>query len=283
MTDPKEEVYEAEGIEDARTGEIIPRGVSKQTNTLQVQLNINLVGTLELDEQAEEVLGEPLKPEDIKIRPDGLVYLPWTWYAERLNRAFGRLKWGLVPQSSPQSKNTGNNNVLVVWGNWLVIKGIPVSFAVGETSYRTDNYTMSYADAIEGARSISLARNCKQLGMALELWDADFVKEWKEKFAETYTYKNKTLWRKKSVNAKSQASKSPQEAPGATQEEKATQDTPNGAGMTPGEFLKNVLVIQQIGKKTGKKAVDVIKFLNTLDKSVKFTPEEIEVMIGEQK
>lgn len=172
-------------IMDDRTGEIIPKGASQKivTSNLQVQVNVNTIGTLQLSEQAEKVLAEPLKPEDVKIRPDGLVYLPWSYYARKLDQAFGKLQWGMIPQGAPQSKDTGNNVVLVVWTMWLVVKGIPVSVATGETSYRSNNSSMSYGDAIEGAKSSALARNCKQLGISLELWDPEFVDQWKKQYA----------------------------------------------------------------------------------------------------
>lgn len=173
-------------IEDERTGEIIPKGANTKivTSNLQVVVEAKTIGTLELDEKTLAVLDERLNPLDIRIRPDGLVYLPWTYWAEKLNRAFGRLRWGMIPQGAPQSKDTGKDTVLVVWGFWLIVKGIPVSFAMGETSYKTNNKTMSFADAVEGAKSISLARNCKLLGMALELWDAEWVDSWKKEYAK---------------------------------------------------------------------------------------------------
>lgn len=181
----EEAKVEMEGeIVDERTGEIIPKGANNKivTSNLQVQVNANTIGTLELSDQAEKVLAEPLNPEDVKIRPDGLVYLPWSYYAKKLDQAFGKLQWGMIPQGAPQSKDNGNN-VLVVWTMWLVVKGIPVSVSTGETSYRSNNSSMSYGDAIEGAKSSALARNCKQLGISLDLWDAEWVSEWKKQHA----------------------------------------------------------------------------------------------------
>jgi hypothetical protein len=42
---------------------------------------------------------------------------------------------------------------------------------------------MTYADACEGAKSNSLARNCKLLGMTLELWDKEWADNWKRDHA----------------------------------------------------------------------------------------------------
>jgi hypothetical protein len=204
MTEPKELTYEAEVIEDARTGEEIPSGIQKvQSNVLATSLDLTKVGTTVLDDKAENVLSEPLKPEEVSIRPDGLVYLPWTWYADRLNRAFGRLAWGLVPQAGAQKVPMGNTE-LVVWGHWLVVRGVAVGFEYGECSYRPDNHTMSFGDAAAGAKSNSLARNCKMLGMSLELWNQEWILEWKNKYAERVKNPNgnrpEFIWRKKKPN-----------------------------------------------------------------------------------
>lgn len=200
------EQYEGE-IVDGRTGEIVPVGASKiQTPTLPQKndgvisfdiVDLKDVGTLQLSEKAQAVLAESLQEGDIRIRPDGNIYVPWTWYADRLNRAFGVAGWGLIPQGMPLSKPSGTA-VLVVWGHWFIVAGIPIGFAMGETTYFPSNNMMSYADACEGAKSNSLARNCKLLGMTLDLWDNEFGDKWKAKYAETYKDQNgKTKWRKR--------------------------------------------------------------------------------------
>lgn len=45
-----------------------------------------------------ESLMEPLKVEDIEIKPDGVIYLPEIKYRRRLNEAFGPMGWGLIPR-----------------------------------------------------------------------------------------------------------------------------------------------------------------------------------------
>jgi hypothetical protein len=188
-------------IVDERTGQIVPRGVGTEVSTIkEPNLNLNIVGTLEVNEKAVTVLDEALKDTDIKIRPDGNIYVDWTWYADRLNKAFGRLQWGLIPQGLPISKPNGSA-VLIVWPHWLVIKGVPIGLSLGECTYFPSNNMMSYADACEGAKSSAISRNCKLLGMTLQLWDKDFADKWKAKYAETYKDpkpgSDKILWRKK--------------------------------------------------------------------------------------
>lgn len=261
-------------VEDARTGEMIPiKPEPPKSNTLSTSLDLTKVGTLVLDDKAEEVLAEALKDEDVRIRPDGLAYLPWTWYAERLNRAFGRLQWGLVPQASPQSKDIGNNMVLVVWGHWLVVRGVVVGFEIGETAYRTNNNQMSFGDAAAGAKSNSLARNCKMLGISLELWDFDWVNAWKQKYAETYEDRNgKTLWRKKNkITRPSESQK--------TESPKGEETTNTEQVTEPKQYtvksLRNFEVVKSIASMAGVKNSDVTTVINSLDDKSKYTIAEI--------
>lgn len=296
----KQEQYEGEAIEDARTGEIIPVGeIQKpQSNTLATSLDLTKVGTLVLDEKAEAVLSEPLKAEDVNIRPDGLVYLPWTWFADRLNRAFGRLAWGLVPQAGPQTKDMGNS-ILVVWGHWLVVRGVPVGFEMGEMSYRPDNFTMSFGDAAAGAKSNSLARNCKMLGMSLELWNQEWVNGWRDKYAEQYTNpKNrKTEWRKKKSNGhqpekKTKVGVSTKEelvetavgyVPKEVWDEHAKRiaedndqsKEPVYEDLVPWAELRGVSGVKKLANESGKKLTEVVAELNKLDKSGSYSYSEI--------
>lgn len=291
------EKVEGEVVEDARTGEIVPKGSPELRPGILSQININQVGTLELEPKTIEVLEEKLDPNDVQIRPDGLVYLPWTWYNKRLNRAFGLLHWALIPQGSPMIKENGNST-LVVWLNWLVIKGVPVSMAGGEMSYQPSNYTMSYGDALEGARSNSLARNCKNLGMALELWDLEWVNAWKKEHAETYpnpnqNAKQKFLWRKKGSGSQSKPQNAPkqaQEDPQAKSEPPATPSPsetpkdptePSVEKFTGNQIFSNTDLVKKIAEDTKKPVVDVCKVLGGLENGKKFSVEEIVAKIQE--
>ena len=50
------------------------------------------------DAAARAILLAPLDPEDVEIKPDGIVYLPEIKYRRILNRAFGPGAWGLAPR-----------------------------------------------------------------------------------------------------------------------------------------------------------------------------------------
>lgn len=278
--------YLEEEVEDARTGEMIPRSTKGDIPELRpgilAQININQVGTLDVSDEALAVLEEPLDPEDVRIRADGLVYLPWTWYNKRLNRAFGVFKWGLIPQGAPMVKNMGSS-VLVVWLNWLVIKGVPVSVAGGEMSYQPNNNTMSYGDAVEGARSNSLARNCKNIGMAIELWDKDWIAAWKKQYAESYESKGRTYWRRKGqVNRPVAQEKAEKPVEKVEKAEAADQNNtkPAAANETVEklytvEGLSKYAVVTAIAGQAGKTKSNVVDLISTLDKKGKYTISEI--------
>lgn len=164
---------------------------------------LETVGTLsdEVVEVARERgLWEPVNDEDVEIRPDGLIYVPWTVYAGRLSKAFP-LQWGLVPQGMP--KVHGN---FVVWGFWLVIRGVLCGFAIGEQAYQPNNSRMTWTDAVEGAKSNALMRLCKGVGLFPELWTPSYIREWKPKYAEQYTDdRGKRVWRLKSGKVREKA------------------------------------------------------------------------------
>lgn len=160
---------------------------------------IPLAGTLVLTDKQREILYAPIDEDEIEIRPDGMVYLPWTGYVLRMREAFGG-GWAMIPKGLPYG--VGN---LVLWGFWLVIGGRPAGFAVGEQSKNSPG--MTTGDQFEGAKSNARMRLCKDMGIGLELWKPAFIKRWKAKYAESYeeynSYKQKkeTKWRKRDSDA----------------------------------------------------------------------------------
>lgn len=291
-------------VVDERTGEIIPIGdiPKPQSNTLATTLDLTKAGTLVLDEKADAVFSEPINPEDVQIRPDGLVYLPWTWYAGRLNRALGRLQWALLPQAGAQKIPMGTSE-LVVWGHWFVVRGVVVGFEYGECTYRPDNFTMSFGDAAAGAKSNSLARNCKMLGMSLELWNQEWVSAWKEKYAERVRNPNgnrpEFIWRKKKSNGKTPAQQAVEntEPAGAVYKTSGAFDlskVPVPEGVTPLELpteeekfkvskLRTLDMVKKIAKASGKKDSQVASVINGLDQKGSYSISEVVTIAkGEQ-
>ena len=48
--------------------------------------------------EAADILLAETNPEEVEVKPDGIVYLPEIKYRRILNRAFGPGAWGLVPR-----------------------------------------------------------------------------------------------------------------------------------------------------------------------------------------
>jgi len=165
---------------------------------------IPLAGTVELTTQQREILYAKVKDEDVEIRPDGLIYLPWMEYVSRLHDAFG-MEWAIIPRGMPEM-NPARSGIL--WGFFLMVKGKPAGFAIGEQEYYPQNSSMTWGDACEGAKSNALMRLCKGIGISLELWRPSFIKGWLKMYAESYPHPRgekdkwgnvKKLWRKKAI------------------------------------------------------------------------------------
>ena len=71
--------------------------------------------------EAADVLTAPLSPEDIEIKPDGIIYLPEIKYRRILNKAFGPGGWGLAPrgESIVTAKAVTREYALVAHGRYV--------------------------------------------------------------------------------------------------------------------------------------------------------------------
>lgn len=137
---------------------------------------------------------EPVRDEDVEIKPDGIIYLPEIKYRRILNKAFGPGGWGLMPRG-----NYIIHNGSICQQYALFCHGQFVSQAWGDQLY--DDSTASHkslASALEGVKSNALMRCCKDLGVASELWDPSFILKWKaEHCVEVWAVHYKTGQRKK--------------------------------------------------------------------------------------
>ncbi|KAF9023179.1 mitochondrial genome maintenance MGM101-domain-containing protein [Rhodocollybia butyracea] len=174
-----------------------PSGISDPSNDGRTDWSKSYHG---LSEQAfsteiSEVLMAPINPLDIEIKPDGLIYLPEIKYRRILNKAFGPGAWGLAPRTET---NVGPRVVSREYA--LVCQGRLVAIARGEQEYFDPS---GIPTATESCKSNALMRCCKDLGVASELWDPRFIREFKVKhcievFAEHLpTKKKKKLWRRR--------------------------------------------------------------------------------------
>ncbi|KAI3403849.2 MGM101 [Candida oxycetoniae] len=158
------------------------------------------IGSKPFSKEAADILMAPVSKEDIEIKPDGILYLPEIKYRRILNRAFGPGGWGLVPRS--ESLVT-NQQISREYG--LICHGRLVSIARGEQDYFGGAEKIT--TALEGCKSNALMRCCKDLGIASELWDPDFVRDWKQEYCEevwgehSVTKKKRKLWKLKRVKS----------------------------------------------------------------------------------
>ncbi|KIW55941.1 mitochondrial genome maintenance protein mgm101 [Exophiala xenobiotica] len=145
--------------------------------------------------EAAGILMEPLSPDDVEIKPDGIVYLPEIKYRRILNRAFGPGGWGLAPRGE-----TIVTEKAVTREYALLAHGRLVSIARGEQDYFHKD---GIPTASEGCKSNAMMRCCKDLGVASELWDPRFIRKWKteharEVFVEHQGTKKRTkIWLRK--------------------------------------------------------------------------------------
>ncbi|RHZ71303.1 hypothetical protein CDV55_108099 [Aspergillus turcosus] len=145
--------------------------------------------------EVADILLAEVDPDEVEIKPDGILYLPEIKYRRILNRAFGPGGWGLVPRSeSIVTPRTVTREYA------LVCNGRLVSVARGEQDYFTPD---GIPTATEGCRSNALVRCCKDLGIASELWDPRWIRKFKaqytrEAFVEHVVNKKRTkIWVRK--------------------------------------------------------------------------------------
>ncbi|CAE6516307.1 unnamed protein product [Rhizoctonia solani] len=132
------------------------------------------LSTQPFPKEIADILMAPIDPLDVELKPDGLLYLPEIKYRRILNRAFGPGGWGLAPRSgiNVSPKTVSREYALVCLGRLVAI-------ARGEQEYFDPE---GIATATEAAKSNALMRCCKDLGIASELWDPRFIREYKAKY-----------------------------------------------------------------------------------------------------
>jgi len=125
-------------------------------------------------EESIRVLLQEIPEEEVEIRPDGLIYLPEIKYRRILNRAFGPGAWSILPKDITIS----TEDSMLYYKGALFVNSRFVSESIGEQPYTADRDRMSFATAAESAKSNCLMRCCKDLGIASELWDPTYVRNW---------------------------------------------------------------------------------------------------------
>ena len=106
---------------------------------LDISQMVKSFGQIKLTKEQKDVLFADPDDKDVEIRPDGLVYLPWVFYHDRLREVFG-WEYAIIPKGDPRYIERAN---IVVWGFYMVIKGSLMAYAVGENPYYPNNPKMS--------------------------------------------------------------------------------------------------------------------------------------------
>jgi ribonuclease HI len=162
----------------AETTDLVPR-VDEAPPRPQYMVGFEGMASEPFPKAAREVLAEPPPPEAVEIKPNGIVFVPGVYYRRQLTRAFGAGGWALAPRSP--ARVMGN---IITYHGALFCLGRFVAEAVGECAYRANNDQMSYASALEGAKTDALSRCCKDLGLATQLWDKAWRDQWMADYAE---------------------------------------------------------------------------------------------------
>ncbi|KAI0388591.1 mitochondrial genome maintenance MGM101-domain-containing protein [Xylariaceae sp. FL0594] len=153
------------------------------------------IGTSAFSPETAAILQAPIDPEDIEVKPDGIIYLPEIKYRRILNAAFGPGGWGLAPRGELFVQDR-----LVTREYALIVHGRFIGQARGEQQYFHED---GVSTAAEGAKSNALMRCCKDLGIASELWDPRFIRKFMKEYAvqqwveHANTKKRKQIWLRK--------------------------------------------------------------------------------------
>ncbi|KAK1624629.1 mitochondrial genome maintenance protein mgm101 [Colletotrichum phormii] len=149
------------------------------------------LGTARFPKEVVDILLQPVNPADVEVKPDGIVYLPEIKYRRILNQAFGPGGWGLVPKGDVV---VGEKVVTREYA--LIAEGRFISQAQGENGYFS---VETLPSAVEGCKSNALMRCCKDLGVASDLWDPVFIRQFRKEYADEIWAEHVTTKRKKLV------------------------------------------------------------------------------------
>lgn len=147
--------------------------LSKVDNTIAIYTGAS---TLQLKDEEQDKLLASFDDKEIEIRPDGLIYLPQAFWRKRLNTTFGIGQWCLVVKGNTKDPDPTRDKLYLQ--GILMVRGCYVSEAVGEAELHSDNKNQTWASVWESAKSDCITRCCKDLGIASELWQPQFISRW---------------------------------------------------------------------------------------------------------
>jgi len=179
--------YPREALARRGAGEIAPEPERHLDLTLDPATYVGMSEVPFTEEQAA-VLIRPLAEADVDIRPDGQVYMGHAKLRQRLNEAFRPGGWAIrqlstvITSVATEAQGERKTEFVMSAQFGLYVGGRFVSAARGEQKYQ-DNGEMTYGDAAEGMKSNALSRCCKDLGIALDLWDRNYADRWRTEHA----------------------------------------------------------------------------------------------------
>ena len=235
-------VFHDEDIERRVAEEPFDAVVAMPANVTQTHGNNAVVtytnaSLLHITDEEQKKLQESVDPNEVEIRPDGLLYLPQVFVRDKLNTAFGIGQWALLQHAITQIDST------LCFDGSLYVRGAFVARAMGEAKYIQSNEQQTWASVYESAKSDCLVRCCKDLGIAKELWQPAFGRDWQAKYA-VKVWREKVKggcyqWRRKDVapfydeKQKQEKKEAAPTIPGQPDSRPAIVSPPHG----PGDFI----------------------------------------------
>ncbi|KAG2378997.1 hypothetical protein C9374_007635 [Naegleria lovaniensis] len=146
-----------------------------QANKPEIDV-LSLISNTPFKKEIADILLAPLDNKDIEVLPEGSLFLPEIKYRRILNKAFLPGGWSLIPMGAHEIKDK-----CIVQEYALICHGKFVSQVYGEQTFDPSEQSFkTLGTALEGCKSNALMRCCKDLGIGSELWDPNFVREWKK-------------------------------------------------------------------------------------------------------
>lgn len=181
--------------------------VFEQNSSIPADIYVQ-ASTLELTLDEQKALMAGFETDEYEIRPDGFIYIPQALIKKRLNDVVGIGQWAIIKiKDSAREVKVGLYKVF--FDGALMIRGKFASRSVGESSYSLKNPNQSEASALEAAKSDTIVRCCKDLGIASEVHQPAYCRKWQKENAVRVFVKKKdaegretveVAWRRKDVD-----------------------------------------------------------------------------------
>lgn len=192
-------------MENEKQLQLAPENLQVALPSEQITALFATVSHLQITTEESQKLTAPFPDEVVEIRPDGHIYIPQTYYRQRLNEVLGIGQWGLIQKGSYQdvTEKEGKTKTKFYLPGILVIRKCMVSEAVGEAELHDDNDQQSAASCWEAAKSDCITRCCKDLSIGTQVYQPNYIREWQKNHAVRVWVEKKTKpqWRRRDAIA----------------------------------------------------------------------------------